>query len=133
MNDKRRRVLLTLLSLCFVAAGTLFVPRLGIEVDEAIVANGIYPHGSPWYAWSVGGMEIPVMLISYLGALKTWMYSVLFVFFEPRPMSLRLPTLLLAAGSLWLFFGLLDRTVSRRAAWIGTLLLATDTSYLLMN
>jgi hypothetical protein len=61
------------------------------------------------------------------------MYSVLFLFFEPRPMSLRLPTLLLAAGSLWLFFALLDRTVSRRAAWIGTLLLATDSSYLLMN
>ncbi|MEO5925287.1 MAG: hypothetical protein ABIR70_15810 [Bryobacteraceae bacterium] len=117
----------------FVAAGLLFIPRLGIEVDEALVANGIYPHGSPWYSWGVGGVEIPVMLISYLGALKTWMYSILFVFFEPRPMSLRLPTLLLAAGSLGLFFSLLDKTVNRRAAWIGTLLLATDTSYLLMN
>jgi hypothetical protein len=133
MDDKRRRGLLLLISLGFVASGLLFIPRLGIEVDEALVANGIYAHGSPLYSWSVGGMEIPVMLISYLGALKTWMYSVLFIFFEPRPMSLRLPTLLLAAGSLWLFFSLLDRTVSRRAAWIGTLLLATDTSYLLMN
>jgi hypothetical protein len=133
MDDKRRRAGLLLIMLGFVACGLLFIPRLGIEVDEALVANGIYPHGSPWYAWSFGSVEIPVMLISYLGALKTWMYSALFVFVEPRPMSLRLPTLLLAAGSLWLFFGLLDRTVSRRAAWIGTLLLATDTSYLLMN
>jgi hypothetical protein len=41
--------------------------------------------------------------------------------------------LLLAAGTLWLFFELLDRTLNRRAAWIGTVLLATDTSYLLMN
>lgn len=113
----------------FIASGLLFIPRLGIEVDEALVANGIYPHGEPWYAWGA----LPVMLISYLGALKTWMYSVLFFFVQPRPMSLRLPTLLLAAWSLWLFFALLDRTVSRRAAWIGTLLLATDSSYLLMN
>jgi len=133
MSDKRRQAALVLLMLCFVASGLLFVPRMGIEVDEAIVANGIYPHGSPWYAWHVGDVEIPVMLISYLGALKTWMYSILFAFTAPRPISLRLPTLLLAAGSLWLFFAFLDKTVSRRAAWIGTLLLATDSSYLLMN
>ncbi len=118
-----------LIALGFVASGLLFIPRLGIEVDEALVANGIFPHGEPWYAWGA----LPVMLISYLGALKTWMYSVLFFFVEPRPMALRLPTLLLAAWSLWLFFALLDRTLSRRAAWIGTLLLATDSSYLLMN
>lgn len=124
---------MALVALGFVAAGLLFIPRLGIEVDETIVANGIYPHGSPWYSWSFGGVELPVMLISYLGALKTWMYSVLFFFVQPRPMALRLPTLLLGAAALWLFFGLLDRTVSRRAAWIGTLLLATDSSYLLMN
>ena len=121
------------LALCFVASGLLFVPRLGIEVDEAIVANGIYPHGAPWYAWRIGNIEIPVMLITYLGAVKTWFYSVLFLFTPPRPMSLRLPTLLLAAGSLWLFFAFLDKTVNRRAGWIGTLLLATDSSYLLMN
>ncbi len=133
MSDRRRQAGLALIALGFVASGLLFIPRLGIEVDEAIVANGIYPHGSPWYSWSLGGVEIPIMLISYLGALKTWLYSVLFYFVEPRPLSLRVPTLLLAAASLWLFFGLLDRTVSRRAAWIGTILLATDSSYLLMN
>lgn len=133
MSDKRRQAALVLLALCFVASGLLFVPRMGIEVDEAIVANGIYPHGAPWYAWRFGDVEVPVMLITYLGALKTWFYSVLFLFTAPRPMSLRLPTLLLAAGSLWLFFAFLDKTVGRRAAWIGTLLLATDSSYLLMN
>jgi hypothetical protein len=133
MGDRRRQAGLWLVALGFVASGLLFIPRLGIEVDEAIVANGIYPHGSPWYSWKLGGMEIPIMLISYLGALKTWMYSVLFYFFDPRPLSLRVPMLVLGAATLWQFFALLDRTVSRRAAWIGTLLLATDSSYLLMN
>ena len=73
------------------------------------------------------------MLISYLGALKTWFYKGVFLFAPPRPIVLRLPMLLFAAASLWLFFELLDRTIGRRAAWIGTLLLATDTSYLLLN
>jgi hypothetical protein len=120
-------------ALAFVAAGMLFVPRLGIEADEAIVTNGIYDHGDPWYSWKFAGVEVPIMLLSYLGALKAWFYNGVFVFFAPRPMVLRLPMLLLAAGTLWLFFELLDRTMSRRAAWIGTLLLATDTSYLLLN
>jgi Dolichyl-phosphate-mannose-protein mannosyltransferase len=117
----------------FVAAGMLFVPRLGIEADEAIVANGIYAHGDRWYSWKIGGAEVPVMLISYLGALKTWFYKGVFLLAPPRPISMRLPMLLFAATTLWLFFELLDRTVGRRAAWIGMLLLATDTSYLLLN
>ena len=52
----------------FVAAGMLFVPRLGIEVDEAIVANGLYNHGRAWYSWKFANAEVPVMLITYLGA-----------------------------------------------------------------
>src|SRR5579864_3610870 len=121
------------LALAFVAAGMLFVPRLGIEADEAIITSGIYDHSNPWYSWKFADAELPIMLISYLGALKAWFYNGLFLFMPPRPMVLRLPMLLLAAGTLWLFFELLDRTVNRRAAWIGTLLLATDTSYLLLN
>jgi hypothetical protein len=120
-------------AVAFVAAGMLFVPRLGIEADEAIVANGLYDHGSAWYSWNIAGAEVPVMLISYLGAVKTWFYKGLFIFAAPRPIVLRLPMLIFAAGTLWLFFELLDRTIGRRAAWIGTLLLATDTSYLLLN
>jgi dolichyl-phosphate-mannose-protein mannosyltransferase len=120
-------------SLAFVAAGMLFIPRLGIEADEAIITNGIYEHGDPWYSWKFADVEVPVMLISYLGALKAWFYNGVFLFAPPRPMVLRFPMLLFAAGTLWLFFELLNRTMGRRAAWIGTLLLATDTGYLLLN
>ena len=120
-------------ALAFIAIGMLFVPRLGIEADEAMVTNGIYDHGDPWYSWKFADVELPIMLISYLGALKAWFYNGLFLFAPPRPIVMRFPMLLFAAVSLWLFFGLLDRTIGRRAAWIGTLLLATDTSYLLLN
>lgn len=133
MTRWRTPAALALLAIFFLAAGLLFIPRLGIEADEAIVTNGIYAHGAPWYSWHFGPDELPIMLISYLGALKTWMYNVLFLITPPRPMILRLPTLLLGAATLWIFFALVDRTVGRRAAWIGTALLAADTSYLLMN
>lgn len=133
MSRAPSRILLSALLLAFVASGLVFIPRLGIEVDEAIVASGIYPHGDAWYSWHLGQDEIPVMLISYLGALKTWMYNAIFLVFPPGAMSLRLPTLLLGAATLWIFFRFLERSIGSAPAWIATLLLATDSSYLLMN
>src|ERR1700733_1601520 len=132
MKDTRAG-LIPIIMAAFIAAGMLFATRLGIEADEALVGNGIYEHGAPIYSWKWGSFEIPIMLLSYLGALKTWFYSVWFLPWRPGPVSLRLPMLLIAAATLWQFFLLLDRTVSRRAAWIGTVLLASDSSYLLMN
>ena len=120
-------------ALAFVAAGMLFVPRLGIAADEAIIANGIYDHGDPAYSLKFADLELPIMIMNRLGALKAWFFNGVFLFAPPRPIILRFPLLLLAAATLWLFFELLDRTMNRRAAWIGTLLLATDTSYLLLN
>jgi hypothetical protein len=133
MMDWKTRTWLAAICGAFFAAGMLFVPRLGIEADEAILGNGIYEYGAPWYSWKIGGAELPVMMMSYLGALKTWLYSILFAVTPPTAVSLRLPTMLLAAATLWLFFRLLDRAVSRRAAWIGLALLACDSSYLLLN
>lgn len=133
MSERRQQAVLLLLAVAFVGTGLLFIPRMGIEVDEALVGAGLYPNSAPWFSAPVGGRELPLMLMSHLGATKTWLYAVLFQFMPPRPVSLRLPTLLIAAGSLWLFFAFLDRAIGRRAAWIGTVLLATDTAYVLMN
>ena len=133
MNPRNTRLGLAATAAAFIALAMLFAPRLGIEADEALIANGIYDHGSPWYSWKFGESEVPVMLISYLGALKAWLYNGIFLLTPPRPVSLRLPMILVSAVSLWLFFALVRRTVGERAAWIATLLLATDTSYLLLS
>src|SRR5690349_12384370 len=98
--------------------------RLGIEVDEAMLGNGLYQRLAPYYSWHMSGNEIPVMLLTYLGALKTWLYNPLFAIWRPGPVSLRLPMLLVGAGTIVLFFLLLDRSIGRRAAWIGAALLA---------
>ena len=71
------------------------------------------------------------MILSYLGALKTWVYDAVFIVFPPGPISLRLPTLLAGAATVWLFFLLLFRVAGRASAWLGALLLATDPSFLL--
>jgi 4-amino-4-deoxy-L-arabinose transferase-like glycosyltransferase len=119
----RSRGALTAILLLYVASALLFVHRPGIEADEALVASpAIYSfHG------------IPLMLMSYMGALKAWFYIALFAIVKPGAGSLRTPTILAGAAAILLFFLLLDRTVGRRAAWIGALLLATDSMFVILE
>jgi 4-amino-4-deoxy-L-arabinose transferase-like glycosyltransferase len=109
--------------LLFIATAMLFVSRPGIEADEALVANPAI------YSWH----HMPLMLMSYMGALKAWFYLALFDIVKPGAVSLRTPTVLLGAAAIWLFFLLVDRTVGRRAAWIGALLLATDSMFVILE
>ena len=129
----RTRIALTALALAFMTAALLFVPRLGIEVDEAMVGNGIYERAAPLYSWHFGDNEVPVMLLSYLGALNTWLVHPWLDLWAPGRTSLRFPMIVAGAATLWLFFLLIDRIQGRRAAWIGTLLLASDPSFLLIE
>lgn len=73
------------------------------------------------------------MLMTYLGALKSWIYAPLFRLWPPSVLSLRIPMVLLAALTVWLFYLLLRRVSHERAAVIGCVLLATDSSYLLTS
>src|SRR5579863_424652 len=119
----RARGALAAILLLFIATALLFVSRPGVEADEALVVNGAI------YSWH----HIPLMLMSYMGALKAWFYLVLFDVVRPSPVSLRVPTILFGAVAIWLFFLLVDRTVGRRAAWIGALLLATDSMFVILE
>lgn len=133
MTTWRARIVLAGLSLAFIAAAALFVSRLGIEADEAMVGNGIYQYGAPLYSWHFGENEVPVMLLSYLGGFKTWLVHPWLDLWAPGRTSLRFPMILAGAATFWLFFALLDRIHGRLTAWIGTLLLATDPSFLLIE
>jgi hypothetical protein len=119
----RARGALAAILLLFIATAMLFVSRPGIEADEALVANPAF------YSWH----HVPLMLMSYMGALKAWLYLALFNLVMPGPVSLRTPTVLFGAVAIWLFFLLIDRAVGRRAAWIGALLLATDSMFAIMG
>ncbi len=71
------------------------------------------------------------MLMAYLGALKTWIYAVVFRLFAPSYISIRMPALLMGAISVWILFLLVEQIHSRRAAWIAALVLATDPMFIL--
>jgi hypothetical protein len=121
-----------LASFFFVLAGQPFIPRLGIENDEALFAGPLYEPLQALYAWPwLHHRQIPLMLMSYLGCLKTLIYIPVFKLFGTGVYALREPALIFGAVSVWLFFLLLRRIAGDRAAMIGCWLLATDSLYLL--
>src|SRR5690349_861208 len=119
-----------ILCIFFFFAGYQFLPLLGIEDVEALFAEAILPPRRD-YSMRVGHSHLPLMLMSYLGALKSWIYAAIFPIFGTGLLSMRLPMLLAGAISLWLFYRLLDRIAGKRAALIGCGLLAVDSMYLL--
>ncbi|HMD50497.1 MAG TPA: glycosyltransferase family 39 protein, partial [Bryobacteraceae bacterium] len=83
------------------------------------------------FAIHIRHVRIPIMHMSYVGALKTWIYAPIALFWQPSAAMLRVPALVIGALTVALFWNLLSAVHSRRAAWAGCLLLITDAVFLL--
>ena len=107
------------------------MPLLGLQNDEALFASGIFePFGVAEFRW-VFGHKLPMMLMTYVGGLKSWLYTLVFGVWPPSPASIRVPVLLAATAALGFFFLLFRRAAGPRAAVIGVALLAFDPMFLL--
>jgi hypothetical protein len=119
------------LCIFFFCAGHAFIPLLGLEDDETLFAQGIYQPRAELYSLHIGRSHVPIMLMSYLGALKSLIYGPIVRNLGVSLRTVREPMLLAGVASLWLFFLLLRRAAGNRAALIGCALLASDSLYLL--
>jgi hypothetical protein len=115
----------------FFLAGHAFLPHLGIEDDETLFVDAILHPRAELYSLRLGHSHVPIMLLTYLGALKSLIYGPIFRWFGTGIRALREPMLLAGVASLYLFFRLLRRVAGARAAYIGCALLAVDSTYLL--
>ncbi len=131
-NFKRFRWPAAILALLFFCLGLPFLPLAGLQNDEVLFgAAAFHVPGSVHFHADLFGREIPLMLLSYLGALKTWIYFPILDRIRPSYLTIRLPVLLIGAMTIWLFTWFLEKAHGRRVAWVGGVLLATDTVYLL--
>ncbi len=115
----------------FLAAGFVLIPYPGIQNDEALFASGLFQPVVLEHHLSVFKHAVPTMLMSYIGAVKIWLYSGIFWLWAPSVYSLRVPTLLIGAAAIGLSYMLIRRALGVAAAVVGIALLATDPSYLL--
>ena len=117
--------------LLFLVTGSTFVSHLGIQNDEALFVNGIYKPYFVAYTFRLGRSHLPLMLMSYLGTPKSWIYRPIFALFGAGVSALRVPMLLAGVAGVWLFYLFLRRVAGVRAAVVGCGLLAADSLYLL--
>ncbi len=115
----------------FLLAGVFFVPHLGVQNDEALFASPLFQPKDWFFRIRLFHSDIALLLMSYLGTLKTLLYKPLFRWLGVSPAVVRVPMIAAGALTIYLFYRLLDRVAGKRAACIGTTLLAADSLYLL--
>lgn len=119
--------------LLFLLSGLALLPWPGLQNDELFFSGPIYAPGSAFFSLEVGTWKIPFMVMSYSGALKTWLYAGLFRLLAADQWSVRLPVLLLGLATIWLTWVWVRRIAGPRAAAVTVAILATDTIFLMTN
>jgi hypothetical protein len=108
----------------FILLGLALIPYAGVQNDEALFSVPIYLFG-------YRHLQIPLMVMSYVGTLKTWIYVPIFKIFGTSVWSVRVPMVLTGALTVWFFFKLCDLALGTTAALLGAALLATDPAFLM--
>jgi len=108
----------------------------GIENDESLFTSVLYqPYdaGPARSAIGVFHVRAPLMLMTYVGTLKTLLYEPVFRIFAPSVTSIRLPPVLAGAVTIWLFYLVAMRIAGMRAAVVAAVLFSTDVMFILTN
>ena len=117
----------------FILLAILVIPYAGIQADEALFSAPLFPHvinglRLPWLPH-----HVPLMVMTYIGSLKTLLYWPIFRILGANIWTLRVPVVLLGAVTIFFFFNLADASAGRVAAAIAAFLLATDPVFLLTD
>jgi 4-amino-4-deoxy-L-arabinose transferase-like glycosyltransferase len=118
---------LAIVAFVVLAAWNVSLP--GLQYDEVLFVPAAIgaPNGLFVYQVLAG---IPVMTMSYLGALKVWIYAPIFFLFGVSPITIRLPAILISALTLVLIYRLLRREAGPGAAGLAIWLTALDTAFI---
>lgn len=125
------RAAICILCAWFILAGLVLIPYPGVQNDEALFGAGIYEPIAVEYRVSVFKHLVPAMLMTYIGAVKIWLYTIVFALWPPSLYSLRVPVLLVTAAALAFSWMLARRTMGTAPATAAAALLATDATFML--
>ncbi|MCU1338557.1 MAG: hypothetical protein JWO19_4138 [Bryobacterales bacterium] len=117
----------------FILLGALIIPYAGIQADEALFSTPLFPHIDKHLQLPLRPHNVPLMVMTYIGSLKTLFYWPIFRIFGAGPWTVRLPVVLLGALTIFVFFHLARASGGPWAGAIGAVLLATDPVFLLTN
>ncbi len=131
MNQKPKIILITLLSLSIIIsfyASISSYSMIGLGYDEALFINAAILKDNYTYIQNqiIG---IPLMIMGYIGALKSWLYIPIFKVFGVNIFSIRLPMLLLLYVNLFLIYKILIKYFNIKVVLTLLILLVTDITF----
>jgi hypothetical protein len=129
--DRASKITLAVACVIFLLCGLSVLPYPGLQNDEALFAAPLFSPTSNIASISFANHRIPTMQMSYLGCLKAWIFKPIFALWTPSLYSVRIPALLLGVVTICLFWLFVRWTAGDCAAIVATILLASDTSFLL--
>ena len=117
----------------YAGVGSLWIDRPGLQADEVLFAQPLFDPTATAESMSVFHHSVPLMLMSYLGCLKTLLYAPLIWMFGASAALVRLPMVAAGALSIWVIYRVVARLHSERAGAMVAVMLATDTLYLWLS
>ncbi len=120
-------------ALVFALLSLAILPYPGLQDDEVIFTAPIYQPTGTLFSVKAFGTHIPLMIIGYLGTLKTWLYAAILTFIPPSRWSVRLPMVMVGMITICLTWQWTRRVAGLRAAAFTVALLATHSIFILTN
>ena len=117
----------------FILFGTALIPFPGVQEDEALFGIPIYLFNPKELSIIIFHRHIPLMVMTYVGALKTWIYAAIFHVCRVNVWSVRLPMVLAGTVTVFFFYRLTERSAGSLAALLAAFFLASDPSFLVTN
>lgn len=133
MTDLSTRLRIWTASVLFLALGITILPYAGVQNDEALFGAPYYQENARQFCLVVFHKRIVLMVMSYIGTLKTALYGPIFSIFGANVWSIRLPMVLVGSLTILFFYYLVQRSAGQKVALLAAFLLATDPSFLLTD
>ncbi|MBP6619392.1 MAG: glycosyltransferase family 39 protein [Leadbetterella sp.] len=132
-NNIWRYLSIILPILLFGVLASLFLERPGLQTDEILFANlslGEINH-TTYISRKIGG--ITFFVISYIGALKSWIFIPIFKVFGFNYFSVRIPMIILSMCSLLLVYKSINISFKKPSfAWFILMALVTESTFITM-
>lgn len=116
----------------YIVLSCSFLRQPGLEYDEVLMSSAALNIDGSFLAYSYKAADhiIPLMLMTYIGAIKAYIYKPIFMLLQPTALTVRLPVIIIGLIALVFTYLLVKDLFGNRVAFIAALLLATDPSYI---
>ncbi len=133
MSIKYKRIFYSLVFLCcltYIMVACYKISSPGVHYDELLFVNAACGDrvGNSFIAKQILG--VPVMLMTYIGALKSYIYFPIFEIFGISVWSIRLPVILITVFSLIIISRITNKIFNWYIATLVLLFLAIDPSFI---